>query len=112
MSVEGVWKVEVIGPYGWEKMATASVRDGHYFGASVDHYSTGSYEVDGDALTVNLQVVQHGKVRAVYGSKKRKMSIQLKLKIKKENKMVGESYLTTGKKHTLKTRLIRLGDFV
>ena len=45
MSVEGVWKVEVMGPHGWERIATALLKDGRYFGASADHYSTGSYEV-------------------------------------------------------------------
>ena len=45
MSVEGVWKIEMLGPYGWEAVSTAFVENGRYLGASQDHYTIGHYEV-------------------------------------------------------------------
>ena len=110
MSVEGVWKVEVMGPHGWEKIATALLKDGRYFGASADHYSTGSYEVVDDSISWDTHVNQFGKVRAVYGSKKREIDVRFEGKLKKEDKIVGRSQPTHSKKFELKTRLIRLGD--
>ena len=97
MSVEGIWKVEMMGPYGWEKVSTALLKDGRFFGASVDHYSTGSYEFADNILTADLHLNQHGKVRAVYGTKKREMDTRLEGKLKKEGKIVGKS-LAAGKK--------------
>lgn len=110
MSVEGVWKVEVLGPHGWERIATASLTDGRYFGASADHYSTGSYEFSDDSITWEAHVNQYGKVRSVYGSKKRHMNVRFEGTLKKEDKIVGRSQATDSKKFDLKTRLIRLGD--
>ena len=51
MSVEGIWKVEAMGPYGWEKVATAFLRAGRYLAASVEHYSTGAYETADGAFS-------------------------------------------------------------
>ena len=110
MSVEGVWKVEVMGPHGWERIATALLKDGRYFGASADHYSTGSYEFADDSITWDARVNQHGKVRAVYGSKKRRMNVRFEGKLKKEDKIVGRSQAADSKKFELRTRLIRLGN--
>jgi len=30
MSCEGIWEVEMRGPYGWERIATAFMRNGEY----------------------------------------------------------------------------------
>lgn len=110
MSVNGIWKVEAMGPYGWERIATAFLEDGRYLGASVDHFSTGSYEVTDEAFTADLQLNQYGKVRSVFGTKKKHMNTRLEAKIKKEGKIVGKSRLAEGKKFEVKMRLTRLGD--
>ena len=110
MSVEGAWKVEVLGPHGWERISTALLKDGLYFAASTDFYSAGSYEVVDDSITWDARVNQYGKVRTVYGSNKRKINVRFEGKLKKEDKIVGRVQATDSKKFDLKTRLIRLGD--
>ena len=110
MDLSGVWKVEMLGPYGWERVSTAFLRDGRYLAASADHYTTGRYAVDEGVLTADLVVEQHGKVRAIYGSKKKHLSIRYEAKIKKETKIVGKSRSTGGKKFEVKMRLTRLAD--
>ncbi len=110
MGVEGVWKVELMGPYGWERLATAFLKDGRYLAASANHYATGGYTSDDDSLKADLEVIQHGKCRAIFGSKKRHMSISLDAKIKKEEKIVGRARSQEGKKIEMKMRLTRLGD--
>ena len=110
MSVEGVWKVEFKGPYGWEKLGTAFLKDGRYLAGSADHYSVGSYETSEEAFSANIAVTQFGKVRAAYGSKKRQMDHRIDGKIKKEDKIVGHANPSEGKKFDVKVRMTRLGD--
>ena len=108
MSVEGVWKAEWKGPYGWEKVGTVFLQNGRYLGASADHFSVGSYEVEGDVVTADIQVTQYGKARAVFGSKKKQLSHRLEAKIKEEGKIVGRSNPSEGKKYDVKVRLTHL----
>ena len=110
MSVDGVWKVEMMGPYGWENLATAFLKGGRYLAASANHYAAGQYEVDGEAMTGDLEVTQHGKCRAIFGSKKRHMHIKLEAKVKKAEKIVGRARSKDGKKFEVKMRFTRLGD--
>ena len=69
MSVEGVWKVEMRGPHGWDPIATAFLSKGRYLAASADHYTIGSYKDGGGALKIKARTTQHGKVRTLFGSK-------------------------------------------
>ena len=110
MSVDGVWKVEMMGPYGWEKLATAFLDSGSYLAASTNHYATGSYTVDGEALSGDFEVAQYGKCRAIFGSKKRHVRVTLDAKLKKQDKIVGKVRPKDGKKFEVKLRLTRLGD--
>ena len=59
MNVEGVWKVELLGPYGWESLSTAFIENGRYLSASQDHYTLGRYEVDGDRIRVVARIHTH-----------------------------------------------------
>jgi hypothetical protein len=115
MSVDGVWKVEMLGPYGWENIATAFLQGGRYLAASADHYSIGSYELDGDAFTADIWATQSGKVRSIYGSKKKRVHISMEARIKsgrtkKADKIVGSSLPSVGKDFDVRVRLIRVGD--
>lgn len=115
MSVEGVWQVQMLGPYGWETMATAFLQDGRYRAASAEHYTTGKYRVVGDEFTANLCAIQIGKARSVFGSKKKRISISIEGRIKagrekKADKITGSSVPSVGKDFDVRVRLIRLGD--
>ncbi len=51
MSLNGIWKFEILGVYDWEPVSTAFMQDGRYWAGSADHYTVGSYEVvDGGGL--------------------------------------------------------------
>ena len=110
MSVEGIWKVEMKCPFGWGTLETAFLKNGRYVAASVDHYSTGSYEVDGDTFTADIEITQYGKVRKVLGSKKYQFSHRLEAQIRKEGKIVGRTNPSEGAKHNAKVRLTHLSD--
>ena len=110
MNVEGVWKVEFKGPYGWQKLGTAFLQDGRYLAGSVDHYSIGSYETNEAAFSATVAVTQLGKVRTAYGMKKRHMDHRIEGKVKNEDKIVARANPRKGKKFDVKVRMKRLGD--
>ena len=111
MNVEGVWKVEAMGPYGWEKIATAFLRGGRYLAASTDHYSCGSYDSSEDVFTADIDIHQYGKTRTVFGSKKKHLITRLEGKVKKEDRIVARSRMDDSQKFDVKMRLTRLGGF-
>ena len=66
--VEGLWKVELGGPYGWETMSTAFLEGGKYRAVSKEHFTVGTDEGDGEDIQVHAIVVQHGKRRTAFGT--------------------------------------------
>ena len=75
MSVNGIWRIEMLGPYGWESVATAFLEDGKYRSASENHYTVGDYEVSGDQIRITAVLAQHGKARTVFGKKEKQMNL-------------------------------------
>ena len=67
MSVEGVWKIEMLGPYGWEVTGTGFLTGGKYYGGSQQHYSIGTYETNGDKLVIKLVLTSFGERRILFG---------------------------------------------
>ena len=78
MSLNGIWKTEMLGPYGWESMATAFLEDGKYEAASENHYVVGNYEVSDNRVEMSAIGVQHGKARSLFGKKKKQMDLEFK----------------------------------
>jgi len=68
MSVDGIWKVEMLGPHGWDAVSTAFLEDGRYLSASQDHYSVGRYEIDGKRINMNVANHAHRPDRAMFGA--------------------------------------------
>ncbi len=108
MSCEGVWSVEMKGPYGWERISTAFMKDGEYLGGSADHYTVGSYKEDGDDLEILMVLTQYGAIRTIFGRKSAdKLQIITKGKIKK-NKIICTSKAKGIKNFDIQLRFTRL----
>lgn len=108
MGCEGVWGVEMKGPYGWERIGTAFMKDGRYLGASADHYSVGNYREDGKDVELSLVLTQYGNVRSVFGQRTaEKIKVKAKCKIKK-NEILGTSNAQGIKDFQVLIRLTRL----
>ena len=111
MSCEGIWVVEIKGPYGWEKIAFAFLKKGEYLGAGPNHYSVGTYKQDGENLEISVVVTQHGQLRTMFGKKfAKQLQITSKCKIEKD-KIVGVSKAKGMKKFDVMLRLTKAGDF-
>jgi hypothetical protein len=108
MSCEGVWRVEIKGPYSWEHIATAFMKDGQYLGAGATHYSVGRYKEDGDNLEISVNGRQYANLRTVFGTKSADtMKITFQCEVKK-NKIIGTGTTKGIKKYKLQIRLTKL----
>ena len=108
MSIEGVWRVEMLGPYGWEKVAIAFMQNGQYLAASADHHTVGRYEEDGEKIELKTQITQHGKTRTIFGETKKKVEMRIEGKQKKSGKIVGLAHPADNRDFEVKVRLTRL----
>jgi len=75
MSLNGIWKVEMLGPYGWESMSTAFLEDGRYLASSQDHYAVGRYELTGNQVKVTAVTHSHGEVRTMFGARESQIEV-------------------------------------
>jgi hypothetical protein len=109
-SCKGIWVVEMKGPYGWEHIAIAFMKNGEYLGAGPNHYAVGAYKVSGNTLDVSITVTQCGKLRTMFGKKSMEdLQITSKCKFEK-NKIVGVSKAKGVKKFDVLIRLTRIGS--
>jgi len=107
---KGVWAVEMKGPYGWEHIAIAFLKNGEYLGAGPNHYAVGAYKVSGNTLDVSVNVTQCGKLRTMFG-KKSMDDLQITSKCKIENnKIVGTSKAKGVKNLDVLIRLTKIGS--
>jgi hypothetical protein len=110
MHVDGVWKVEMLGPYGWENVSTAFLEKGHYRGASADHHSIGSYDQDGEEIRVQARLVQHGSIRTIFGENKKQLSLRIQGTYQEPNYILGFAYPAESRDYEVRVRLTRLED--
>lgn len=73
--MNGIWRVELLGAYGWEAISTAFIENGNYRSASQDHYSTGNYEITGTKIKVSAHHVSHGQTRTIFGAKNKEVNL-------------------------------------
>ena len=110
MSCEGVWSVDFKGPHGWERIATAFMENGKYFGASTNHYSVGHYKEEGDELEISLTMRQYANLRTVLGVKSADpLQIKYKCKVTK-NKITGTGMAKGIKKYKIQIRFTKIDD--
>ncbi len=109
MSVKGVWKVEMLGPYGWESVSTAFFEDGGvYKSASQDHYAIGSYSVDGDQVAISGATHAHGDIKTLFGDKREDMELQFEGRL--DGSEISGQARRADSKYTVTFRATRVGD--
>ena len=107
MSFEGVWLVEVMGPYGWEKIGTAFLLEGQYLSAGGEWHAVGSYKEDGDKISVDLKSTQHGKAVTVFGETKKNVKARIEGELKEPGKITGALYPPKSRDYDLRLRMSR-----
>lgn len=108
MSVDGIWKVEMLGPYGWESISTAFLEGGRYLASSQDHYAIGSYEVNGKQIKVQVVNYSHGEVRTMFGARNPQVELSFDGKIN-DDQIIGQAE-DQQSKYSITFRATRLGN--
>lgn len=108
MNLNGIWKIEMLTTYDWEPRATAYLRDGSYWGAGSQHYATGSYTVDGNKFLADIEIVNHGKPRTLFGKKVDRYEIAIEAEIS-DGVFTGVGKDKKGN-HVIQYRVSRLAD--
>ena len=108
MSVNGIWKLEMLTTHDWEARATAFLRDGNYWGAGAQHYAVGNYKVDGTKFLADIVIVNHGEPRTLFGRKVDRYEIAIEAEIS------GDVFTGVGKdkegNHVIQYKVTRLAD--
>jgi hypothetical protein len=108
MSVEGIWKTEMLGPYGWESVSTAFLENGRYLASSQYHYVLGSYEVNGNQIQVRATTYSHGEVRTMFGERNPKLELNFDGEINGDQ--INGKAEDKSSKYSITFRATRLGD--
>jgi len=108
MSVNGIWKVEMLGLYGWESMSTAFLEDGRYLSSSQDHYAVGQYKLKGNEIKVTTTMHSHGNVRTMFGARNRQMKLSFEGTVNGDQ--ISGQAEDKKEKHSISFRATRLAD--
>ena len=67
MKVDGIWRMEIFGLYGWESIGVLVLTDGDVVGGGNHHYAVGSYEQADDQLRITLSLNYRDVPRTLFG---------------------------------------------
>ena len=67
--IDGVYKVEILGPYGWEEFSTAFMDAGQFRSASEKHFTSGTYQTKGDSFRMLGKMTQLNRHVTLFGEK-------------------------------------------
>ena len=69
-NIDGIYQVDMLGPYGWERFSTAFINRGEFRSASAEHFTAGACKVDGEGFTMDGNLTQFVDHRPLFGAKK------------------------------------------
>ncbi|MFT5114538.1 MAG: hypothetical protein ACI8P9_003876 [Parasphingorhabdus sp.] len=68
-NIDGIYKVDILGPFGWEDFSTAFINAGDFRSASAEHFTAGTYEVEDCGFEMEGNLTQHVENRSLFGRK-------------------------------------------
>ena len=77
MSIEGIWTVEVYGPFGWDNRGIYVLEKGRLLGGDNRQYTAGVYSLAGDKLKAELSVHYYGPPRTVFGEAREEFAAKI-----------------------------------
>ena len=108
MSVNGIWKIEMLGAYGWEVVATAFLEDGELKAASQDHYTVGSYDISDNKIKMVMAMISHGGARTLFGDNKEERNLSFEGEV--DGDEIAGQARDDQSKYYITFRAIRLAD--
>ena len=107
MDLDGIWKIEMLGIYDWETTATAFLENGRYLSGGGNHYSTGTYQLDGDRVIAEVTITNHDTTQVLFGKKSKIYKVRFQGKLE-GNIIEGEAM--EGVRHLMRYRATRVAD--
>ena len=65
--IDGIYRVDLLGPCGWEPFSTAFIENGEFRSASTEHFAAGTYEVDDGGFVMEANLTQYADDRPLFG---------------------------------------------
>lgn len=107
-SIDGIYKVDMLGPFGWETFSTAFINDGKFRSASADHFTDGTYTVEDHGFEMEGNLTQYVDHRALFG-RKDITGLPIKFSGRIFDQVIdGEAIVPDGSRKSLRFRLNRL----
>lgn len=75
MKVDGIWRMEIFGLYGWESIGILLLSDGHAVGGGNHHYAVGSYTESNDQLSATLSLIYKDVPRTLFGEARHEFTV-------------------------------------
>ena len=66
-SIDGVYRVDLLGPFGWESFSTAFIDGGEFRSASASHFTSGTCVVEDDGFEMEGNLTQYDDSRVLFG---------------------------------------------
>jgi len=76
MNIDGIWRIEIFGLYGWESIGVLALSHGHVVGGGNHHYAVGSYEVSDDQLQITLSMKYQDVPRTLFGEARNEFTVK------------------------------------
>ncbi len=109
MAVDGIWRSELYGLFGWETTGVLILEKGRLIGGGHHHYSVGTYEDNGEDVNMTWEVEYYGTPRTVFGSSDKHFSVSFNGKLE-DGTIEGPVFRTDRPKHYVSYRLTKKGD--
>ena len=107
-NIDGVYRVDILGTFGWESFSTAFIDGGAFRSASAEHFTEGTCSVADGGFQMEGSLTQFDDNRVLFGRKNLK-GLPIKFRGEIHDDVIdGVAKLTHGGRHSLRFRLARL----
>lgn len=107
-NIEGIYKVEMLGPYGWERFSTAFIKNGEFASASAEHFTDGNYRLEDGGFQMMGNLTQYVDHRPLFGRKDIK-GLPIKFIGRVDDGVIdGEARVADGGRESLRFRMQRM----
>ena len=106
--IDGIYRVDLLGPYGWERFSTAFIQDGEFRSASAEHFTAGRYKIDKTGFRMEGNLTQYVENRPLFG-RKNVRGLPIKFVGRIDHGVIdGEARVTDGSRNSLRFRMNRM----
>ena len=107
-NIDGIYRVDLLGPYGWERFSTAFINNGKFRSASAEHFTTGNCKVENGGFRMQGSLTQYVDDRPLFGQTEIKgLPIEFIGRVD-DGVIDGEARASDGSRYSLRFRLNRM----